>query len=179
MTATPHPLKRTFALLERTPGALDALLRGLPPEWIDSNEGGDSWTAREIVAHLCHADSADWIAHIVEFGESRPFPTFNREERREDCKCKSMAELLDEFAALRAASLDKLRAMALCSADMERRSVHQVLGAVTLAELLNTWAAHDLTHLHQITRVMARQVREDVGPFRRFLGVMKCDSHSE
>jgi hypothetical protein len=175
----PHRLEDTIALLERTPGALNQLLRGLPPKWIDANEGGNSWSPHEIVAHLSHAECADWIAHLLEFGETRPFPTFDREGRRPACKGKSMAELLDEFAALRAANLDRLRALAPSADDMGRRCVHQVLGTVTLSELLNTWAAHDLTHLHQLTRVMAHQVREGVGPFSRFLGVMKCDAHSE
>lgn len=175
----PDHLEHIIAVLERTPGALDELLRGLPPEWIDAHEGGDSWSPREVVAHLCHAENADWIDHLLEFGESRPFPTFNREGRRDSCKHKSLAELLDEFAALRAASLEKLRGLTLSADDMERRCTHQVLGTVTLAQLLATWAAHDITHLHQITRVMAHQVRESVGPFSRYLGVMNCAAHSE
>jgi hypothetical protein len=172
-------LEHIIALLERTPGALDELLRGLPPEWTDANEGGDSWSPREVVAHLSHAENTDWVTHLMEHGESQPFPAFKRDARGDSCKEKPMAELLDEFAVLRAASLEKLRALAPTDADMERCCVHQVLGKVTLAHLLNTWAAHDLTHLHQITRTMAHQVREDVGPFSRNLGVMKCNAHSE
>jgi hypothetical protein len=172
-------LEHIIALLERTPGALDELLRGLPPEWTDTNEGGDSWSPREVVAHLSHAESTDWITHLLEHGENQPFPAFNREGRRDTCKHKSMAELLDEFAALRAASLNKLRSLDPCAEDMERCCVHQVLGKVTLANLLNTWAAHDITHLHQITRVMAHQVRGGVGPFSRNLGVLRCSAHGD
>lgn len=176
-----HPghIEHVIALLERTPGTLDELLRGLPAEWTDRNEGGETWSPREVVAHLSHAESTDWITHLMEHGESRPFPKFHREARRDACHEKSIAELLDEFAVLRAASLEKLRGLALSDADMERRCTHEALGTVTLANLLATWAAHDLTHLHQITRCMAFQVREDVGPFSRNLGVIKCSAHSE
>ena len=174
-----HSLNHTIALLERTPGALDELLRGLPSEWIDANEGGNTWSPREVVAHLSHAERTDWITHLLEHGESKPFPLFNREAHRTTMHGKSMAELLDEFAAVRAASLEKLRALTLTADHMERRCVHQVLGTVTLENLLATWAAHDLTHLHQITRVLAYQYRDAVGPFSRFLGVTKCAAHGE
>jgi hypothetical protein len=172
-------LEHIIALLERTPGALDELLRGLPPEWTDAGDGENGWSPREVVAHLSHAESTDWITHLMQHGESQPFPTFHRAARQDTCKQIPMAELLDEFAALRAASLNKLRVLAPTPADMERCCVHQVLGKVTLANLLATWAAHDLTHLHQITRVMAHQVRDSVGPFSRNLGVLRCSAHSD
>jgi DinB superfamily len=174
-----HDLHHIIALLERTPGALDELLRGLPPEWTEGNEGGDTWSPREVVAHLSHADRTEWIAHLLEHGESRPFPTFNREGGKESIQGKTMADLLDEFAATRAASLNKLRAMELTDEHMQRSCVHQVLGKVTLAQLLATWAAHDVTHLHQITRIWANHLRDEVGPFRRFLGVTQCSARSE
>lgn len=171
-------IEHILALLERTPGTLNELLRGLPAEWTETNEGGESWSPREVVAHLAHAERADWIIHILEFGESRPFPPFNREGGRASMH-KSMAELLDEFAEVRAESVSKLRSLAISAEDMDRRSVHEVLGTVTLAELLTTWAAHDISHLHQITRCMGYNLRDGVGPFQRFLGVMKCSAHSE
>lgn len=174
-------VEHTIALLERTPGALDELLRGLPAEWTERNEGGDSWNAREIVAHLSHGERTDWmprVKHIFEFGDSQPFPPFDRLGQREGMKAKTMAELLDEFAQLRAASLEELRALGLNPADLERRGGHPALGQVTMSQLLATWAAHDLTHLHQISRVMAVQYRVAVGPWAKFLGVMRCDGHS-
>jgi hypothetical protein len=176
-----HNLKHTIDLLERTPGALDALLRGMPDEWTAANEGPDSWSPREIVDHLSHAERTDWmprVHHLLEFGESQPFPPFDRLPQREQIQRKEMGELLVEFAALRATSLDQLRKLDLGSAEMERRGLHPALGPVTLSQLLATWAAHDLTHLHQISRVMAHQYREAVGPWSKFLGVMQCNGHS-
>jgi hypothetical protein len=179
MSNHPDHLAHIVALLERTPGTLDELLRGLPSEWIDRNEGGDTWSPREVVAHLAHAERTEWVNHILEHGESRPFPPFNREGGRAAMQGKSMAELLVEFAAVRAESLEKLRALTLSDDDLQRRSRHEILGTVTLEELLTTWAAHDISHLHQITRCMAHNIREGVGPFHRFLGVMKCSARSE
>jgi hypothetical protein len=176
-----HNLKHTIALLERTPGTLDELLRGMPDEWTTANEGPDSWSPREIVGHLSHAERNDWIPrvhHLLEFGESQPFSPFDRLPQREQIQRKEMDELLAEFAALRATSLDQLRKLDLGSAEMERRGFHPALGRVTLNQLLATWAAHDLTHLHQISRVMAHQYREAVGPWSKFLGVMQCNGHS-
>lgn len=176
-----HNLDHTIALLERTPGALDELLRGLPAEWTDANEGGDSWNAREIVAHLSHCERTDWmvrVKHLLEFGETQPFPPFDRLGHREAMKGMTMAELLDEFAQLRTGSLEELRGLWLSAADLERRGAHPGLGTVTLSELLAAWTAHDLTHLHQLSRVMAVQYREAVGPWAKYLGVMHCNGHS-
>jgi|SRR6185437_3931553 len=176
-----HDLEHTIALLERTPGALDELLRGLPDEWTDRNEGGDSWSPREIVAHLSHAERTDWlprVRHLLEFGESQPFPPFDRLAQRRQMQGKGISELLVEFAALRAASLDQLRELGLGPSEMERRGMHPALGSVTLGQLLATWATHDLTHLHQIARVMAHQYRDLVGPWSKYLGVLQCNGHS-
>jgi len=176
-----HNLDHTIALLERTPGALDELLRGLSPEWTEQNEGGETWNAREIVAHLSHCERTDWmprVKHLLEFGEMQPFPPFDRLGQRQAMQGKSMAELLDEFAQLRAGSLEELRAIGLSSADLERLGAHPALGPVTMSELLAAWAGHDLTHLHQISRVLAFQYREAVGPWARYLGVMQCNGHS-
>jgi DinB superfamily len=176
-----HSLDHTIALLERTPGALDELLRGLPGEWTDANEGGDSWSPREIVAHLAHADHTDWmprVRHLLEFGESQPFPPFDRMGQREAMEGKSLVEVLEDFAAARAASLDELHALNPGPEELERRGMHPSFGSVKLSQLLATWAAHDLTHLHQISRVMANQYREAVGPWSRYLGVLQCQGHS-
>lgn len=175
----PDPLARVVALLERTPGALDALLRGLPVELTDSNEGGDSWSPREVVAHLSHAERTNWmprVRHLLKFGESEAFPSFDRLGQRQRMDAP-IGELLAEFAALRATSLDALRALTLGPEQLERRGLHPRLGPTTLSELLAAWASHDLTHMHQITRVLAYQYREAVGPWSKFLGVMHCAGH--
>jgi hypothetical protein len=177
-----HELENTMALLERTPAALDALLRGLPEVWTETNEGGDTWSVSTVLAHLIHCENEDWMPrarHIFHAGESLPFSPLDREGYVRYQAGKTMPQLLDEFARARVKGLEELRGMMLTVEDLERRGKHPALGSVTLSELLATWAGHDLTHLHQISRIMAHQVREAVGPWVRFLGVMQCAGHSE
>ncbi len=173
-------LENTTALLSRTPGALDALLRGLPDTWTRRNEGEGTWSAIEIVGHLAHAERDDWMPRvnsILQFGESRDFPPFVREGFREFVEGRELGEVLDEFARLRSKSLNELANLNLNPADMARRGRHPSFGSVTLSQLLATWAAHDANHLHQLARVLAYQYREAVGPWSAFLGVMHCDGH--
>jgi hypothetical protein len=182
MTAsTAFSLPETIALLSRTPATLNALLRGLPDIWVYGNEGTDTWSAFDIVGHLIFADRTDWMPRariILEHGESRSFDPFDRLGQVKGSQGKSLNQLLDEFTRVRNESLDALRALNLQPADLDRRGRHPALGAVALSELLATWAVHDLTHLHQLSRVMAHQYREDVGPFGAYLGVLSCAGHS-
>lgn len=175
-------LQNTVALLSHTPAALDALLRDLPEAWTLRREGDeDSWTAFDVVGHLIHGDRADWMPRlriILQSGETQAFPPFDRLAQVRESEGKSLGELLDEFARVRAGNLDELRALRLTPEDFERRGRHPTLGAVTVSELLSTWAVHDLTHLHQISRIMAHQYRHAVGPFNKFLGVLRCGGHS-
>ncbi len=174
-------LENTIALLERTPAALDALLRGLSEMWTESNEGQNTWSVRAVVAHLVHNEVENWIPRarmILESGEGQVFAPVNREGYLRYGKDKTLAQLIDEFAQARAKALADLRALHPTAEDLERRGRHPVFGPVTLSQLLATWAAHDLTHLHQISRIMAYQYREAVGPWVRFLGVMQCTGHS-
>jgi hypothetical protein len=176
-----HDLENTIALLERTPAALDALLRGLPAMWTANNEGGDTWNVPGVMAHLIHCEHVDWMPRlrmILEFGEERTFTPLDREGSARSGAGKMLEQLLDEFAEQRARNLVELRALGLKPEDMNRRGMHPVFGSVTLSEFLATWPAHDLTHLHQISRIMAHQYREVVGPWVRFLGVMQCAGHS-
>ena len=175
-------LENTLALIERTPAVLNALLRDLPEAWTHRNEGGDSWTAYDIVGHLIHGERTDWLERtrrILEHGESVPFDKFDRLAQQRESKGKTLSQLLDEFAKLRKENIAKLRELKLQPADFDKRGMHRALGSVTLAELLSTWAAHDLTHLHQLSRVMAYQYRDKVGPWTKFMGVMQCKGHSE
>jgi hypothetical protein len=177
----PHNLQLTVSLLERTPVTLDALVRNLPDAWTHRNEGGDSWTVFDVVGHLIHAERTDWMTRartLLEFGETRAFDPFDRLAQMHESQGKSLPELLDEFDRLRTENLAQLRALSPSPTDLARRGRHPLLGTVTLSELLATWAAHDLTHLHQIARIMAHQYRELVGPWSRFLGVMQCAGHS-
>jgi hypothetical protein len=177
-----HDLENTLALLTRTPAVLNALLRGLPEMWTEHNEGENTWNARDVVAHLIHGEHEDWIARakmIFESGDTQTFIPFDREGHARYGRGKTLPQLLDEFAQARAAGLEELRALQLTKEDLKRRGRHPAFGLVTLSELLAAWAAHDLTHLHQITRIMAAQYRHAVGPWSRFLGVLHCAGHSE
>jgi hypothetical protein len=176
-----HQLPDSIALLARTPAALNALLRDLPETWTFRNEGENTWSVFDVVGHLNHGERTDWMPRarmILQFGEARPFEPFDREAQGRESQGKSLGQLLDEFASLRSENLQELRALNLKPEDLARRGRHPALGVVTLSELLATWAAHDLTHLHQISRVMAYQYREAVGPWTRYLGVMQCAGHS-
>jgi len=170
-------LQTATDLLTRTPASLDALLRGLPPSLTQTNEGENTWTARTVVAHLIHTDRINWVPRakwLLEYGESRAFPPPANGNPREE----PMEQLLHEFSEVRVERLTELRAMNLTEEDLARRGVHPKFGAVSLSQLLATWAAHDLTHLHQISRILAHQFREAVGPWSEFLGVMQCNGHS-
>lgn len=176
-----HNLQHTMALLARTPSSLNALLRDLPDEWTLRNEGGDSFNAFDVIGHLIHGERTDWMPRtrrILEFGESRAFDPYDRRAQENESQGKSLAQLLDEFSQLRSENLAALRALNLQPMDLQRRGLHPALGSVTLSQLLATWAAHDLTHLHQISRIMAHQYRNAVGPWSAYLGVMKCAGHS-
>src|SRR5215471_1191991 len=176
-----HHLQQTIALLAHTPAALNALLRDLPDTWTMQNEGENTWNAFQVVAHLIHADRTDWMQRaktILQFGESRAFDPFDRSGNQREAQDRSLEQLLDEFGRLRARNLDELRALNLRPEDLDRRGRHPVFGPVTLSQLLATWATHDLTHLHQISRLMAHQYREAVGPWSVFLGVLHCHGHS-
>jgi len=174
-------LENTIALLERTPAALDALLRGLPEMWTQSNEGENTWSVSAVVAHLIHGEHEDWIPRarmILESGEEQVFAPFDRDGHARHSQGKTLDQLLDEFALTRAKGLRDLRDLKLTPQDLGRRGRHPSFGTVSLSQLLATWPAHDLTHLHQISRIMAFQYREAVGPWVRFLGVMQCTGHS-
>jgi hypothetical protein len=168
-------------LLSRTPGLLDVWLRDLPDALIRANEGECTFSAFDVVGHLIHGERTDWMPRarmILQYGDTRPFEKFDRLAQNRESQGKSLGELLDTFATLRAQNLDDLRRMNLQPSDFERRGLHPELGPVTLGQLLATWAAHDLTHIHQISRVIAHQYRAAVGPWTDYLGVMGCNGHS-
>jgi hypothetical protein len=190
-TMTEFSLADAVAVLTRTPATLDALLRSLPEIWVRGNEGqtkdgrsdetNDTWSAFDIVGHLIVGERTDWMPRvqiILEHGEARPFDPFDRFAQAKESQGKSLEQLLDDFAQLRRENLAALKALNLQAEDFTRRGRHPALGVVTLSELLATWAVHDLTHLHQLSRVMAHQYRDAAGPWRAYLGVLHCDGHS-
>lgn len=159
-------------ILGRTPTTLNVLLRGLPDEWVLANEGPETWSPFDVLGHLIHGEEADWIPRariILEHGEARAFEPFDRVAMFEASKGKSLGELLDRFARLRAESLRELAAMSLTPGLLAKRGLHPELGAVTLGQLLSTWVVHDLTHVGQVARVMAKQYGEAVGGWRAYL----------
>jgi DinB family protein len=175
-----HNLQQTISLLTRTPAALDALLRDLPEVWTSQSEGVNTWSVFDIIGHLIHGERTDWMPRarmILQFGETQTFEPFDRRGHERESEGKSMDQLLDEFASLRSKNLDELRALNLRREDLEMSGKHPALGTVTLSQLLATWAVHDLTHLHQISRVMAHQYRNAAGPWSNYLGVLQCAGH--
>jgi hypothetical protein len=174
-------LGHTVSLLRRTPAVLNALLRDLPEAWTHRNEGENTWNAFDVIGHLIHGERTDWMPRvrmILEFGETRVFEPFDRWAQARGNPSASLGELLDEFARLRAENLETLGRLNLREEDLALRGRHPSLGVVTLSQLLATWATHDLTHLHQISRVMAYQYREAVGSWSQYLGVLHCTGHS-
>jgi hypothetical protein len=168
-------LEPSIEILERTPRTLDTLLRDLADDWIRGNEGGESWSPYDVVGHLVHGERADWMPRarrLLEHGESRAFEPFDRFAQFEESKGKPMSQLLDEFASLRAANLVALRDLGLGPRDWPRTGRHPSFGTVTLSQLLATWVVHDLGHVGQIVRVMAKQYAGEVGPWQVYLPVL-------
>ena len=168
-------LERTFEILERTPKALSALLTGLSDEWLLRNEGADTFSPKDVVGHLIAGEKTDWVqrtATILEHGVDRPFTPFDRFSFREDHKDDSLAEMLEKFRELRSKNLDRIRSLELDESQLELEGTHPELGKVQLRQLLATWAVHDLAHIRQITRVMAKQYGNAVSPWRQYLRVL-------
>jgi hypothetical protein len=168
-------LEESLAVLTRTPQALDALLRDLPDAWTETTEGPGTWSPYVVIGHLVHGERADWMPRltiILEHGPSRTFDPFNREAQFRESQGKSLAMLLDEFSALRRDNLARLRALNLQPAQLELQGTHPALGAVTVRQLLATWTAHDLAHILQVSRVMAKRYKQEVGPWAEYLSVM-------
>jgi len=174
-TRRPFVTEEAIALLSRTPSTLDTLLRGLPEGWVAAHEGGDTWSPFDVIGHLIHGERTDWMPRariILERGETQPFETFDRLAQFEESRGRTLASLLDEFASLRANNLRDLASLQLTDAELDRRGRHPQLGVVTLRQLLATWVAHDLDHVMQIARVLARQYSDEVGPWRAYLRII-------
>lgn len=172
---SPFILAEAIAALARTPPTLAALLTGLPDAWTNVNEGADTWSPFDVVGHLVHGERTDWfprVRRIIESGESRPFDKVDRFAQFEASKGRTLGSLLEEFAVLREGSLREMAALHLTDDDLDRTGRHPDLGLVTLRQLLATWVAHDLDHIVQISRVLARQYSDHVGPWQAYLRVI-------
>jgi uncharacterized damage-inducible protein DinB len=168
-------LDEAVAILERTPAALDALLSGVPDAWSRATEGEGTWSPYGVIGHLIHGERTDWIPrarHILS-GDARPFAPFDREAQFAESERKSLEDLLAEFAELRGRSLAELRELNLTDGDLCRTGIHPELGEVTLAQLLATWVVHDLDHVGQIARTMAKVYAEAVGPWQAYLSILR------
>lgn len=162
-------------VLRSTPAAVRSLLGDLPGSWTDATEGDGTWSPFDVIGHLIHGERTDWIPrieHILRHGDAVAFPVFDREAMFAASKGKTLSELLDTFERLRADSLSRLADLKLTGADLSRRGKHPELGVVTMGQHLSTWVAHDLSHIAQIARVMARQYTDAVGPWRAYLPIL-------
>jgi len=168
-------LEESIEVLRTTPATLRSLLGGLSDAWIGSDEGPDTWTAYDVVGHLIHGERTDWIERlqiILEYGESRPFTPFDRFAQFKESRGKTLGELLETFATLREENLRTLAALDLQTDELERRGAHPELGTVSAQQLIATWVVHDLGHIAQIARVLAKRYRDEVGPWRAYLRVI-------
>ncbi len=168
-------LPEATALLSRTPATLDAWLRGLPEGFLVAHEGGETWSPTDILGHLIHGEKTDWVPRakrILDFGDTKAFDKFDRFAQFEDFEGWPVPRLLDEFARARQASLRELASFSIDESMLDKPGLHPELGPVTLRQLLATWVAHDLDHVVQIARVMARQYTDEVGPWRAYLRVI-------
>jgi hypothetical protein len=173
--ATPF-LDECLSVLTGTPAALDSMLRNLPEALTLATEGPNTWSPYTVIGHLIYCEKTDWmprLAIILEHGPSRAFDPFDREGQFREGTEKPLSTLLDEFTALRHENLRKLRALNLQPAQLELKGTHPALGTVTLRQLLATWTAHDLAHVLQISRTMAKRYRCEVGPWAEYMSVMK------
>ena len=168
-------LNKTTDVLERTPKILEDLLSGLSDDWIVNNEGDDTWSPYDIVGHLIHGERTDWMVRleIILHKEDKNFIPYDRFAQSKESKGKSLQQLLSEFTLLRKENLQKLKSLNLTENDLNKTGIHPEFGDVTLRQLLSTWTIHDLTHIAQITRVMAKQYKEEMGPWMKYFRVMQ------
>ena len=168
-------LDKAIELLERTPGVIEVLLKGLSPEWVMNNEGDDTWSPYDIVGHLIHGEKTDWIVRmeiIIADNENKSFQPFDRFAQFEQSKGKTLQQLIDEFKALRKQNMAILISKNFSETTLNKTGIHPAFGIVTLRQLLSTWVVHDLSHIAQIARVMAKQYKTESGPWQAYLPIL-------
>ncbi len=170
-----YSLEKSYEILERTPAVLKTLLSGLNDDWVMNNEGPETFSPFDVMGHLIHGEKTDWAVRtkrILEFGNTKTFDLWNRFAQYEESVGKSLEQLIDEFAVIRKENIVWLKGLALTETDLDKKGMHPKLGEVSLRNLLATWVVHDLTHIAQITRVMAKQYKTEMGPWPEFFRVL-------
>jgi hypothetical protein len=168
-------INNSISILERTPSVLRSLLEGLDDEWIMNNEGPETFSPYDVIGHLIHGEKTDWTARtkrILEYGATKEFDKYDRFAQYTESKGKTLSQLFDELEVLRRNNIIWLRSLNLTEADLDKKGLHPVLGEVTLRNLLSTWVVHDLTHIAQVTRVMAKQYKGEMGPWPEFFRIL-------
>lgn len=168
-------LNKTIEVLERTPQILDELLSGLSDDWTINNEGDDTWSPYDIIGHLIHGEQTDWMnrVDVILNNDNKNFIPFDRFAQFKHSKGKNLQQLLSEFKELRKNNLQKLKSFNLADNDFNKTGIHPEFKEVTLGQLLATWTVHDLTHISQITRVMAKQYKEAIGPWIKYFRMLQ------
>ena len=169
-------IEKALEVLERTPLVLDTYLSELSDVWVENNEGENTWSPYDVVGHLIHGEKTDWMeraAIILSDSDDKTFVPFDRFAQMEEGPKKSLQILLGEFRALRAANVKQLKELSLSENDLSKTGIHPELGSATLKELLSAWVVHDLGHIAQISRVMAKQYTSEVGPWIAYLSILK------
>lgn len=172
-------LSNAISILERTPLVLKALLKDMPDAWTHQNEGKDTWSPFDVLGHLIHGERTDWIPRtkiIMGNDPDKKFEPFDRFAQFENSKGKTMNQLLEEFERFRNENIDQLKSMQITTQDLLRKGLHPQFGKITLKQMLSTWVAHDLAHIAQISRVMARQYKSEVGPWYDYLNILKSNN---
>lgn len=175
-TSLDFNLSKSIEILQRTPDTLFALLLNISSDWTSANEGGDSWSVHDIIGHLIHGERTDWIPRIeiiLSESKDKTFVSFDRFAQFEESQGKTIAALLAEFKSVREKNLKHLQTLHLTKNDYIKKGIHPALGEVTLAQLIATWTVHDLNHLAQISRVMAKQYKTETGPWIEYLPILK------
>ncbi|MGK2862307.1 MAG: DinB family protein [Chitinophagaceae bacterium] len=168
-------LAKSIEILERSPKVFNSLLQNLPEHWTKSNEGPDTFSPYDVIGHLIHGEKTDWRPRtmlILKNDIPEPFIPYDRFAQFENSKGKSLQVLLDEFEKLRAENMTWLKSLKITDNDLEKKGIHPSLGPVTLKQLLSTWVVHDLTHIAQVTRVMAKQYKEETGPWAEYFRIL-------
>jgi hypothetical protein len=169
-------LDRSIEILERTPTVLSLMLDGISTDWTTNNEGAETWSAYDVIGHLIHGEKTDWMPRaelILSDNTNKNFITFNRFAQFEESKGKTLKQLLNEFKLLRERNIAKLLSLKITDEDLQKKGIHPAFEEVSLLQLLATWVVHDLDHIVQISRVMAKQYKETVGPWVEYLKVLR------